>query len=381
MEIRREIEDQIRQKLKTSQKIITLFGPRQVGKTTLVKKILAGWKGKTLYLSAERLEVQTQLANYSLPHLKALFGGYQLVVIDEAQYLSNIGVIAKIIYDSKIVPHLILTSSSSFDLANKTQEPLTGRSWTFKLYPFSLRELKPYYSPIEFSSFLDQFLVYGLYPEVVLAPNNKERYEILAELVNQYLYKDILILSNLKRSQKLIDLLRLLAYQVGNLVSWRELSSNLGINIETVIRYVELLEKAFVIFQLRGFSRNLRKEITKSRKVYFYDLGVRNALIGNLKPLQLRDDLGALWENFIISERLKLLTYRRQPFRQYFWRLWTGAELDYVEEVNDQLAAYEIKYTKEKPRASRKWVETYHSQPQVINKNNYLNFLAPSSEF
>ncbi len=303
------------------------------------------------------------------------------MVIDEAQYLSNIGVIAKIIYDSKIVPHLILTGSSSFDLANKTQEPLTGRSWTFKLYPFSLRELKPYYSPIEFSSFLDQFLVYGLYPEVVLTPNNKERYEILAELVNQYLYKDILILSNLKRSQKLIDLLRLLAYQVGNLVSWRELSSNLGINIETVIRYVELLEKAFVIFQLRGFSRNLRKEITKSRKVYFYDLGVRNALIGNLKPLQLRDDLGALWENFIISERLKLLTYRRQPFRQYFWRLWTGAELDYVEEVNDQLTAYEIKYTKEKPRASRKWVETYHSQPQVINKNNYLNFLAPSSEF
>lgn len=375
MVIRRLVFDQVMDKIYGSNKVVVILGPRQVGKTTLVKELMAQIGKKSLFLSGDRIEVRQRLQDYSLTGLRGLFGGYGLVIIDEAQYVKDIGVIAKLVYDYKIVPNLILTGSSSFDLANKTFEPLTGRSWNFYLYPVSVVELKEYYGRLELETMLDKWLVYGLYPEVVTAKNDKERYEILRELVNQYLYKDIFLLGDIRRMDKIHDLLKLLAYQVGSEVSYAELSSSLGMRLETVERYIQMLEKAFVIFRVGGFSRNLRKEVSKLRKIYFYDVGVRNAVIGDFNPINVRGDMGRLWENFVIAERLKVLQYARVPFGMYFWRLWSGAEIDYVEERGGKVYAFEVKYKKDKAKQIRKWSETYGGKVEVVNKKNFLDWL------
>ena len=375
MVIRRLVFDQVMDKICGSNKVVVILGPRQVGKTTLVKELMSQIGKKSLFLSGDRIEVRQRLQDYSLAGLRGLFGGCELVIIDEAQYVKDIGVIAKLVYDYQIVPNLILTGSSSFDLANKTFEPLTGRSWNFYLYPVSVVELKEYYDRLELETMLDKWLVYGLYPEVVIAENDKERYEILRELVNQYLYKDIFLLGDIRRMDKIHDLLKLLAYQVGSEVSYAELSSSLGIRVETVERYIQMLEKAFVIFKVGGFSRNLRKEVSKLRKIYFYDVGVRNAVIGDFNPINVRGDMGRLWENFVIAERLKVLQYARVPFGMYFWRLWSGAEIDYVEERGGKVYAFEVKYKKDKAKQIRKWSETYGGRIKVINKKNFLDWL------
>ncbi len=375
MIIRRLVFDQVRDKIYGSNKVVVILGPRQVGKTTLVKELMSQIGKKSLFLSGDRIEVRQRLQDYSLAGLRGLFGGRELVIIDEAQYIKDIGVIAKLVYDYQIVPNLILTGSSSFDLANKTFEPLTGRSWNFYLYPVSVVELKEYYDRLELEIMLDKWLVYGLYPEVVIAENDKERYEILRELVNQYLYKDIFLLGDIRRMDKIHDLLKLLAYQVGSEVSYAELSSSLGIRVETVERYIQMLEKAFVIFKVGGFSRNLRKEVSKLRKIYFYDVGVRNAVIGDFNPINVRGDMGRLWENFVIAERLKVLQYARVPFGMYFWRLWSGAEIDYVEERGGKVYAFEVRYKKDKAKQIRKWSETYGGRIKVINKKNFLDWL------
>lgn len=351
-----------------------IYGPRQVGKTTLVKYLgkVAGLKSK--YLSADLIENENLLMQRDLKSLSDLAEGYQLLIIDEAQRIPEIGLTLKIIYDE--IPHLkvIATGSSSFELANQTAEPLTGRKTVFHLLPFSLQEIVHNKNKFELDQDLEEILLYGLYPEVYTSSSGQKR-NLLGEICDSYLFKDVFQLTTVKYTTKIRDLLRLLAFQVGKLVSINELSQQLSINRETVERYIDLLEKAFVIFRLPAYSRNLRKEVAKMDKIYFYDTGIRNYLIDNLKPLSLRTDIGSLWENFIVAERRKQLLYNRKMVRSYFWRTYTGAEIDYVEEGEDGLIGFEIKIAKDKVKSPKLWQEEYNGRFQLINRKNYLDLL------
>jgi predicted AAA+ superfamily ATPase len=276
---------------------------------------------------------------------------------------------------------IVTTGSSSFDLANQTKEPLTGRTWTFTLFPIATSELRKLYTPFEMQSKLEEHLTYGMYPEIFSLPNAQDKAFYLRELCSSYLYKDILEISSIRQASKINDLLRLLAFQVGSQVSYSELGNALNMSKDTVATYIDLLEQSFVIFRLSGFSKNLRKEVTKMDKIYFYDLGIRNTIINNLNPLKYRDDSGKLWENFLICERKKLLAYQSILANTYFWRTYTGAELDYVEEMQDMLNGYEFKFGKCKQKAPRAWQETYpESTYQCINQDNYFNFTVPLME-
>jgi len=351
-----------------------IYGPRQTGKTTLVKQLGKKSGLKALYLSADLTKNENLLMQRDLKTLSDLTEGYQLLIIDEAQRVPDIGLVLKVLYDE--MPHLkvVATGSSSFDLANKTTEPLTGRKQVFHLLPFALGEIAQGMNNYEIDQNLGEILVYGLYPEVYTSSASQKR-SILGDICESYLFKDVLQLTTVKYTSKIRDLLRLLAFQVGQQVSVNELTQRLSLNRETVERYIDLLERAFVIFRLPAYSRNLRNEVSKMDKIFFYDIGIRNYLIDNLKPLDLRIDTGNLWENFIVAERRKQLFYTQKSAQCYFWRTYTGSEIDYVEEGEDGLMGFEIKMSKTKTRIPKLWQDEYHGGYQLINRGNYLDLL------
>jgi predicted AAA+ superfamily ATPase len=298
-------------------------------------------------------------------------------VIDEAQNIQDIGINIKILHDANPSLKIILTGSSSFELANQTSEPLTGRKRTFTLFPISIGELAKQLTGFDIKQKLDEYLRFGLYPDILNTNNVEEKKIRLKELSSSYLYKDVLQLSNIRNSQKIFKLLQLLALQIGSTVSVNKLGNSLNMSNDTVERYIDLLEKSYVIFRRTGFSRNLSKEISKMDKIYFYDLGIRNAILDNFNTIDLRSDAGALWENFIIAERLKHNFYSENEKRSYFWRTYTGAEIDMIEETEGKLFAFEIKFNNKTVKAPKTWEETYNSgEFHTINKDNFLQFIS-----
>lgn len=376
MFIPRSLSSQIQEKLKLGKKAILLYGPRQVGKTTLVKKIIEGLPYKILSINADEQKYIDILSSKDFSKLKSLVAGYHLLFIDEAQRIPDIGVNLKILIDQMPDLKIIATGSSSFDLMNKVTEHLTGRAWSYTLFPISFSELSGLYNSFELQSQLEERLIFGSYPEIFSFANNQTKREYLEQISNAYLFKDIFEFANVKHTSKIRDLVKLLAFQIGNEVSMAELAASLGMSKVTVESYIDLLEKAFVVFRLHGFSRNLRKEVTKMDKIYFFDLGIRNIVIDNVKLLKDRNDAGALWENFLIVERMKFLNYEKKLATQYFWRTYTGAELDYVEEIEGQLIGYEFKYGIKKTKAPKSWMHTYpEADFKDINRENFLTFL------
>lgn len=357
------------------QKIIILLGPRQTGKTTLVRALLDHLQKSSLWLNADLPSVREGLTNVGTEQLKQIIGNAEIVVIDEAQRIQNIGVTLKIIHDT--LPHiqLIATGSSAFELVNEINEPLTGRKWEYWLYPIAWQELIQYSSFLGATGQLSTRLIFGMYPDVVTNLGNER--EILTQLSGSYLYKDLLSFKGIRRPNVLERLLRALAFQVGNEVSYNELSRLVEIDKITVENYIRLLEQAFVVFRLQPFSQNLRNEINTSRKIYFYDNGIRNALIENYAPLELRNDVGALWENFLVSERLKRNHYQKHYAKSYFWRTHAQQEIDYVEESDGQLSAYEFKWNpRAKVRFSKTFSDAYpNAQKTVISPENFVAFL------
>ena len=363
-------------RLLNSSKILLLYGPRQAGKTTLIKQVLAGSVLRKLEINADEQRYHDVLSSRDLNQLRLLVEGYDLLFIDEAQRIPDIGLNLKILRDGLPQLKIIVTGSSSFELANRTQEPLTGRTWTYTLFPIATTELRAQHNPFELRQLLDQQLIYGAYPEIFSLPNQQDKVQYLRELSTAYLYRDVLEMANLRYPDKLRKLLSLLALQVGAPVSLNELGNTLQMSKDTVAHYLDLLEKAFVVFRLSGFSRNLRKEVVKMDKVYFYDLGIRNAILNNFSPLAARNDTGALWENFLVVERRKRNAYAPSPALPYYWRTYTGAELDYVEDFDGQLAGFEFKLSKKAPQAPASWVANYPGASYAgINRDNYLDFV------
>jgi len=354
-------------------KVVVIYGARQVGKTTLVREILERCPERGLYLNCDEPDIREALTNRTSTELRALIGRRTLVVIDEAQRVRDIGLALKLLVDNFSDLQVIATGSSSFELSNTINEPLTGRKTEFWLLPLSVAELLAHETPLEANRLLERRLRYGAYPGVVLAD---DPVETIREITTSYLYRDVLEYHSVKSPDVLRRLLQALALQVGSEVSYAELATLLSLDRSTVERYVALLEKAFIIFHLPPFNRNLRKELSKLRKIYFYDLGVRNALINNFNALDLRSDAGALWENFFISERLKYNhNHRRQP-NTYFWRTYEGAELDYLEEADGRLTAFECKWTATRWRPPAIFSATYpESATHLVNRSNYLDFL------
>lgn len=356
-------------------KVIVLYGARQVGKTTLAKAILKKYEQEDGYYNCEIQSIRSIITQEEPMLIKKFIGDKRIIVLDEAQNVPNIGRILKLLIDTYPELQIIATGSSSFDLANKTSEPLTGRALQFILYPFSYQELNELYNPFERKAQLNNFLRYGMYPEIIQAPEIDAQI-LLDDLSSKYLYQDILAFENLKRADIIFKLLQLLALQIGSEVSLNELAVTLQINRKTVEKYIDLLEKAFVIFRLRAFSRNLRKEITKGHKIYFYDIGVRNSIIQQYQPIDLRQDKGALWENFLIVERLKILQNASIRLNNFFWRTHDRQEIDYLEEYNGQLTGYEIKWLIKKENYPQIFTETYpNSTVKFIDQNNFEDFL------
>ena len=376
MHISRQINSQIKKDILGSNKVVVIYGPRQVGKTTLANKLLDRLKLSTLRIDAEQSKYQDILSSLDLKKLNDLVGDHQLLFIDEAQYVDNIGLNLKLLHDH--TPHLkiLVTGSSSFDLANKISEPLTGRAWKYNLFPIAYSELSKTQSKFDLTDQLEERLVFGSYPQAITINGYEKKQRYLQELTSAYLFKDIFNFANIKHHSKIKQLLKLIAFQVGNEVSIHELANKLNISRDAVNNYLDLLEKSFVIFRLSGFSRNLRKEITKMDKIFFYDLGIRNAIIDNFNLFNTRQDIGQLWENFLIIERLKTNSYNRHYCSSYFWRLHSGAELDYLEEYGGKLYGYEFKWQKKNIAAPKSWKETYpNSEFQPINRENFLNFI------
>lgn len=376
MNINRYIKADILSKLQNSNKAIILYGARQVGKTTLIKEIIQELGLKSLTINADEQKYIDILSSRDKNKLESLISGYEVLFIDEAQRIPEIGINTKILIDSFPNLKIILTGSSSLDLASKVKEPLTGRTWTYNLYPISFLELKEQLNDFELNEKVENYMIFGAYPDLFNLKNISDKKKYLEELTSSYLYKDILEITQIKYTNKIRNLLKLLAFQIGQEVSLSELGQKLEMSKDTVSSYIDLLEKSFVIFRLSGFNRNLRKEVTKMDKIYFYDLGVRNILINNLNFLEDRNDLGQLWENLLISERVKMMHYRNQLFNSYFWRTYTGAELDYVEEREGRLFGYEIKNNTKKITPPKAWLENYpNSTFDLINQSNYLDFI------
>lgn len=372
--IKRILESIINERL-FSGKSIVLLGPRQVGKTTLIKQLFDNHHDKAIWINADNIEDRELLNNMNSTRAKELFPPGRLVLIDEAQRLENSGLTLKIIHDSCTGIQLIATGSSSFELTDKIKESLTGRKWSFKLFPISFKEIQDYTNPLELYRSLETRMIYGSYPEIITKAGSEK--EILSELVSDYLYRDLFSLREVRKPDALEKIAKALAFQVGNQVSNRELSKLVQVDKETVDKYIYLLEEAFIIFSLPSFSRNLRSELKRSRKIYFYDNGIRNALINQFNPLSLRSDAGALWENLMISERLKRNEYERKFCNSYFWRTHGQKEIDYIEEFDGQLHAYEFKWQPAKSRkAGAAFLESYPgSDYQEINKGNFFDFV------
>ncbi|MCG8331170.1 MAG: ATP-binding protein [Chitinophagales bacterium] len=376
--IPRLIESELHKRLINSNKVVLLYGARQVGKTTLANQILSKTDGKVLRIDADQTPMYEVLSSRDLTKLKGLVSGYDYLFIDEAQRITDIGINLKILHDNLPNLRILITGSSALELANRITEPLTGRTWTYKLFPIAAAEWQKYtdINNFELGTLIETWMRFGLYPEVLQFDNYTDKRQYLEELSSAYLYKDILAITNIRYPEKLKQLLKLLAFQIGNLVSIHELANTLQVNRDTVINYIDLLEKSFVIFRLSGFSRNLRKEITSMDKIYFYDLGIRNALIENFSEIQFRQDKGALWENFLLSERMKKLEYNKTYANTYFWRTHSGAELDYIEEMDGQLYGYEFKWKKKKAKAPQTWLDTYtHSHFQFIDRDSFTDFI------
>ena len=357
-------------------KVTIIYGPRRCGKTSLVKKMLQEINLKIFQATGEDFDIKNILESKKLSLFKSVFGDFDILFIDEAQYIQDIGLSLKLIVDNFDKISIVVTGSSSFDIANKLYEPLTGRQIIKKLYPISCIELKKQYGGIEIIKNLEMLLVFGMYPEVLVTDNLEEKQEYLINLRNSYLFKDILAFENVKNSQKLFDLLRLIAYQIGKEVSLSELATSLGIAKKTVERYLDLLEKSFVIKKITGFSRNLRSEVTKTARYYFYDNGILNSIINNFNMLNLRNDIGTLWENFIVSEFLKKQEYYNIYANNYFWRTYQRQEIDFVEERDGLLYAYEIKWKPRKVKPPKLWLNTYkNSEFNVVTGDNFLEFI------
>lgn len=358
-------------------KVLVLYGPRRVGKTYLLTNYLKQSNLKYKIDNGDDISVQEIFNSQSIERIKQYAQGYDLIAIDEAQNIENIGTSLKIIVDTIPGIKVVATGSASFELANKVGEPLTGRQNTLHLYPIAQLELLQQYNAYELAQKKEEYLIYGSYPEVLNCTSSDQKALYLRELVNSYLLKDILALEQVKGSKILLDLLRLIAFQVGSEVSLNELSLNLGIDVKTVGRYLDLLEKAFVLINLRGFSRNLRSEIKEKSKYYFYDNGIRNAIISNFNPLHIRDDIGKLWENFLIVERIKKQNYQHLYANNYFWRTWEQKEVDFVEEREGKLFGYELKFNDKSTKPPKLFLDTYQEAKfEVISQENYIEFIS-----
>jgi len=357
-------------------KVVVICGPRRVGKTTLVKKYLKGVKRKSLLVDADDIVVRDYLESQSISKLRDFVGDHTLLVVDEAQHVTKIGLNLKLIVDHIPTIRIVATGSSSLDLAKDVGDPLTGRKFLLTLFPLAQMGISQIEKPHETQANLESRLIYGSYPEIITMQSNVSREEYLREIISSYLFKDILALEGIRYANKLVKLLQLLAFQIGKEVSLTEVGTQLGMSKNTVERYLDLLEKVFVIYRLSGFSRNLRKEITKNQRYYFFDTGIRNALIQNFNPVAIRDDLGELWENYIITERLKKREYLRHATHSYFWRTYDKKEIDLVEEQRGKLFGYEIKWKDSPVRSPKDWHENYpDAHYQVIHRENYLHFI------
>lgn len=342
--IHRTLEDKIK-KLIGSSKAIIVMGARQVGKSTLLHSVLDSMSD-VMWMNGDDLDIQQLFSQMTSTRIKAILGNYQILVVDEAQRIPNIGLRLKLITDQMKDVQVIATGSSSFMLANKVNEPLTGRKREFKMFSISFKEMVEHSNLLDELRLLPHRMVFGYYPEVVSNPG--EERAILKELSESYLYRDILSLDGIGKPDKLSRLLQALAFQIGSQVSYNEVGQLIGLDSKTVERYVDILEKSYIIFRLSSFSRNLRNELKNSRKIYFWDLGIRNAVIGNFSQIENRADVGALWENLCIAERLKLLAYRNSFAHSWFWRTQQQKEIDYIEEEDGQLCSYEFKWNAKK---------------------------------
>lgn len=375
--IKRDLQTVLEQKIGKG-KVLVLIGPRQVGKTTLLKTILPTLdiKNSVQYWNCDEIDVRNIFSKESSSYFKSLVGTSKFIVIDEAQRVQNIGLILKILHDNFPDVQFAVTGSSSLDLSNTINEPLTGRKFEYNLFPFSTNELFHNTSMLEEIKNLETRLVFGFYPDVVNNPGEEK--EILSNIVSSYLYKDVFEFQDIRKPALIEKLVQALALQVGSEVSFNELGNLLGIDSVTVQRYVDLLEKAYIIFHLHSFSRNVRNELKKSIKIYFYDNGVRNAVISNFSPCDLRSDIGMLWENFLISERLKNNAFHNRKTNYYFWRTIQKQEIDFIEETEEKISAFEFKYNPKKSNAkcpltfSKNYPEISYS---VITKENYFSFL------
>ena len=372
--IKRLLRDLIEKRLYRNKAII-IVGPRQVGKTTLLRMLVADTQRKVLMWNCDEPDVRRKLTEPTSTELRVEIGDADLILIDEAQRVKNIGITLKLMIDNFPEKQLVVTGSSAIELSNSINEPLTGRKYEYAMYPFSAEELINEFGAQDERRMLERRLVYGSYPEVV--NNAGEEREVLTDLVGSYLYKDIFSFQDVRKPEVIEQLLQALALQVGSEVSFNELGRLLGLNSMTVQRYIDLLEKSFVVFHLRSFSRNVRSELKKSRKIYFWDNGVRNAIIGDFKSLGLRPDVGALWENYVISERLKHNAYNSFYGKSYFWRTQLQQEVDYVEDIDGVLHAYEFKWSKTKqPRLTETFAKNYPDHTfEVVSPDNYQDFV------
>ncbi|MEN6436047.1 MAG: ATP-binding protein [Anaerolineaceae bacterium] len=355
-----------------------IYGPRQVGKTTLVKQLINSLSLKSKYINADELMYREALSSQSKQMLGDVLGENELLIIDEAQRIPDIGINLKILIDNFPQAYFLVTGSASLTLANKISEPLTGRKLTYNLFPVSFSEVQQTYGKLEAKDQLERWLIWGGYPAIVIEENRNLRERLLSELVGSYLYRDMLELEEIRRSERIVDLLRLLAFQIGNEVSINELANSLNLNFQTVGKYLDLLEKVFVIFKVRGYSRNLRKEVTKNARYYFYDNGVRNSIIQNFNSLSNRNDVGQLWENYLVVERLKANQATSHKCNYYFWRTYDQKEIDWLEEYGGKLQGYEFKWKADEIRKSiqNEFLTGYPgSQLSVIHQNNFESFL------
>lgn len=373
--ITRAAENQVLELLQPG-KVLILYGPRRVGKSTLLRTISKRLSEEPLIVNGEEKLVGDVFSSHDSARFQGFIGNHKILFIDEAQHIPEIGENLKLLVDTLPEVSILATGSSSFDLVQKFGEPLTGRKNVVTLYPVSQLELTKNFGEASTLSSLEERLTFGSYPEVVTSVSFEKKEEYLRFLTDSYLYRDVLQIEEVRNPTKIYDLLRLLAFQIGQGVSLNELAGNLGISRNTVVRYLYLLEKSFVLINIRGYSRNLRKEITKNSRYYFWDNGVRNAVISNFNLLNVRDDVGRLWENFLVSERIKTQSYSKTFSNNYFWRTYEGQEIDWVEERGGNIFGFEFKWSKEKSKIPSSWQKAYpNAQYSVVSNLNYLNFL------
>lgn len=377
--LKRDLISHIRRRLRPG-KVVIINGARRTGKTFLLKEILKNINTPYILLNGEDINTHTILSRRSAENYRQIIGSKKMLAIDEAQRIPEIGPVLKLFVDEIPGISIIVTGSSAFDLMNLTGEPLTGRKYSFTLYPFSEKEFSQTETAVERPDRLRQRLIYGNYPELINIPDESEKRDYLNELVSSYLLRDILLFENIKYSSKIFNLLRLVAHQIGNPISYNELGTQLSMSKNTVEKYLDLLSKVFILKKIEGFSRNLRKEITKNSKWYFLDNGIRNALIANFNNIELRNDTGQLWENYVVSERIKYQNNDRISSNNFFWRTYDQQEIDWVEEREGNLSGYEFKWSETRFKPPKTWIKTYPSAGfEVISRENYYAWLTGQS--